>query len=191
MHSDESIALLEEIIAKNPTSPFFEKLGTWLMRKQEFQKAIPPLRRALELDPDSDGVLFLLGKCLLTIQDYASAIPVLEKLVAKVPNAVEAHSFLQLAYARADRPVDAIKECRIVLQYDPNDYGSYLILGQSLARSGDPLAGVATLEKAALMQPWDPIPHAWLADIYDEMGKKAEAEQQRAEAERLGARHSD
>jgi len=37
------------------------------------------------------------------------------------------------------------------------------------------------------MEPRDPTPHAWLADIYDQMGKKADAEQQRAEAERLGA----
>jgi choline-sulfatase len=187
MHSDESIALLEQVIAKNPTSSFYEKLGTWLMRKQEFSEAIPPLRKALEMDPDSNGARFLMGKCLLTTQDYDAAIPVLEKLVAKVPNAVEAHSFLQLAYARTNRPADAIKECQIVLRYEPDDYGSYLILGQSLARSGDPQAGVATLNKAASMEPRDPTPHAWLADIYDQMGKKAEAEQQRAEAERLGA----
>ena len=187
MHSDESIALLEQIIVKNPTSFFYEKLGTWLMREEEFPKAVPPLQRALEMDPDSNGARFLLGKCLLMIQDYDAAIPVLEKLVAKVPNSVEAHSFLELAYARTNRPADAIKECRIVLQFDPDDYGSYLILGQSLARLGDPQAGMATLKKAASMEPKDPTPHAWLADIYDQMGKKADAKQQRAEAERLGA----
>ncbi len=185
--SGESIALLEQVIAKNPTASFYEKLGTWLMRDEEFNEAIPPLRKALETDPDSTTVLFLLGKSLVTIENYAAAIPVLEKLVAKVPNAVEAHSFLQLAYARSDRPVDAIKECQIVLQYDPDDYGSYLILGRSLARSGDPQAGVAALQKAASMEPRDPTPHAWLAEIYDQMGKKVDAEQQRAEAERLGA----
>ncbi|MGB9071664.1 MAG: sulfatase-like hydrolase/transferase [Terriglobales bacterium] len=187
MHADESIALLEQVIAKNPTSSYYAKLGDWLIRKQDFQKAAPALRKALEMDPDSSGTRFLLGKSLLATQDYEAAIPVLEKLVAKVPNAVEAHSFLQLAYAQTNRPADAINECQIVLQYDPDDYGSYLILGQSLARSGDPQAGVATLKKAALMEPRDPTPHAWLADIYDQMGKKADADQQRAEAERLGA----
>jgi arylsulfatase A-like enzyme/Tfp pilus assembly protein PilF len=187
MHSDESIALLEQIIAKNPTAAFYEKLGTWLMRKEDFAKAVPPLRKALELEPESNGVRFMLAKCLLATQDYDGAIAVLEQLVAKVPNAVEAHSFLQLAYARTNRPADAIKECRIVLGFDPEDYGSYLILGQSLAKSGDPQAGVETLKKATSMQPADPTPHAWLADIYEQMGNKADAEQQRAEAERLGA----
>jgi len=122
MHSDESIALLEQIIVKNPISFFYEKLGTWLMRKEDFPKAVPPLQRALEMDPDSNGARFLLGKCLLMIQDYDAAIRVLEKLVAKVPNSVEAYSFLELAYARTNRPADAIKECRILLQFDPDDY---------------------------------------------------------------------
>ena len=187
MHSDESIALLEQIIAKNPTAAFYEKLGTWLMRKEDFAKAVPPLRKALELEPESNGVRFMLAKCLLATQDYDGAIAVLEQLVAKVPNAVEAHSFLQLAYARTNRPADAIKECRIVLGFDPEDYGSYLILGQSLAKSGDPQAGVETLKKATSMQPADPTPHAWLADIYEQMGNKGDAERERAEAERLGA----
>jgi arylsulfatase A-like enzyme/Tfp pilus assembly protein PilF len=187
MQSDDSIALLEQIIAKNPTAPFYEKLGTWLMRKEDFAKAIPPLRKALEMEPDANGARFMLAKCLLATQDYDGAIAVLEQLVAKVPNAVEAHSFLQLAYARTNRPSDAIKECRIVLQFDPEDYGSYLILGQSLAKSGDPQEGVESLKKAASMEPADPTPHAWLADIYEQMGNKADAQQQRAEAERLGA----
>ncbi len=189
-HPDESIALLEQIIAKNPTTTFYEKLGTWLIRNQEFLKAIPPLTKAVQMDPNSNGLRFLLGKALIMTQDFTGAIPVLEKLIERVPNAVEAHSFLQLAYARTNRPLDAIKECKVVLQYDPNDYGSYLILGQSFARSGNPQAGIATLEKAALMEPGDPTPHLWLAEIYDRIGNHVESEQQQAAAQRLGAARS-
>lgn len=191
MHADESITLLEQVIANNPTSSFYTKLGTWLIRKQDFQKAVPALQKALEMDPGANGARFLLGKSLLATQDYHAAIPILEQLIAKVPNAVEAHSFLELAYARTSRVADAIRECHTVLQYDPDDYGSYLILGQSLALAGDPTAGVATLKKAASMEPEDPTPHAWLADIYDQMGKKTEAEQERGEAERLAATHTN
>jgi predicted Zn-dependent protease len=139
------------------------------------------------MDPDSNGLRFLLGKSLIMAQDFNGAIPVLEKLSERVPNAVEAHSFLQLAYARTNRPLDAIKECKVVLQYDPNDYGSYLILGQSFARSGNPAEGIRNLKRAALMEPGDPTPHLWLAEIYDQMGSRVDAEQQRAEAQRLGA----
>jgi len=191
MHADESIALLEQVIAKDPTVAFYEKLGDWLMRKEDFQNAIPALRKALEMEPNRTGAQFKLTKSLMSIQDYSAAIPELEKLVAKVPNAVEAHSFLELAYARTNRVADAIKECRTVLQYDPEDSGSYLILGQSLARSGDPEAGVAALKKAASLQPEAPLAHLWLADVYDQLGQKADAAREREEAKRLAASHQE
>jgi tetratricopeptide (TPR) repeat protein len=189
MQADESIALLEQIIAKNPNAGFYTKLATWLMRKPDYEKAVPALQKALEMDPDSDGSLFMLGKCLIALQDFNAAIPVLEKLVAKVPNAVEGHSFLELAYSKTDRLPDAIKQCKIVLQFDPDDYGSYLILGQSLARTGDPQGGVAALKKAASLQPEVPVAHAWLAEIYDQLGQKADADRERSEAERLQKKH--
>ena len=191
MHADESIALLEQVIAKNPTVAFYEKLGDWLMRKEDFQNAIPALRKALEMEPNRTGAQFKLTKSLMSIQDYSAAIPELEKLVAKVPNAVEAHSFLELAYARTNRVADAIRECQTVLQYDPEDYGSYLILGQSLARSGDPEAGVAALKKAASLDPERPMAHLWLADVYDQLGQKADAAREREEARRLAASHQE
>jgi arylsulfatase A-like enzyme/Flp pilus assembly protein TadD len=189
MQADESIALLEQIIAKNPTAGFYTKLATWLMRKPDYEKAVPALQKALEMDPNADGSLFMLGKCLIALQDFKAAVPVLEKLIAKVPNAVEGHSFLELAYSKTDRLPDAIKQCKIVLQFDPDDYGSYLILGQSLARTGDPQGGVAALKKAASLQPEVPVAHAWLAEIYDQLEQKADADRERAEAERLQKKH--
>lgn len=184
-HSAESIALMEQVIAKDPTAAFYMKLGTWLMREQDFQRAAPAFRKSLELNPEENAARFMLGKCLLAMKDFQGVIPVLEALIAEVPDAVQAHSYLELAYARTNRPADAIKQCRIVLQYDPDDHGSYLILGQSLARTGDPEGGVAALKKAASMSPGDPTAHAWLADVYDGMGKPDDAARERAEADRL------
>ncbi len=186
-NAEESIALLEQIIAKNPTNTLYIKLATWLMRNQDCPKAIPILRKALELDPASSGTHFLLGKCLLTTEQYAAAIPELENLIAKVPNAVEAHSFLELAYAQTNHLAEAIRECKVVLGYDPEDLGSYMILGQSLARSGDLQAGLTALNKAVTLQPEMPVAHLWLADIYDQMGRKEDAARERATAKQLGA----
>jgi len=72
-----------------------------------------------------------------------------------------------------------------MLQYDPNDYGSYLILGQSLAQSGDPDGGMKALKKAVSLQPEVPLAHVWLANIYEQLGRKADAELERTEAKRL------
>ena len=139
------------------------------------------------MDPDSTATRFMLGKSLLATQDYAAAIPELENLISKIPNAIDAHSFLELAYAQTNRLPEAIRECKIVLAYDPEDAGSYMILGQSLARLGDSESGVAALKRATVLQPDNPMAHLWLAEVYDQIGKKSDASRERAEALRLGA----
>ncbi len=189
LHPDESIALVEQVIAKEPDlalyAKLYAKLGAWLARKEDFQEAVPVLRKAVQSDPDLPGNHLLLAKSLMATGDYDEAIPELENLVAKVPNSLEAHSFLELAYSKTNHLAEAIRECQTLLQYDPEDYGSYLILGQSQARSGDPQAGIATLKKAALLQPEVPLAHLWLAEIYDQLGQKGDADRERVEAGRL------
>jgi arylsulfatase A-like enzyme/cytochrome c-type biogenesis protein CcmH/NrfG len=184
-HSDESIALLEEVIAKEPGLWVYPLLGDWLMRKHDYQKAVPVLRKALEMQPDSEGTHFLLGKSLMGIKDYASAIPELERVVAKTPNMVTAHGYLEMAYARTNRLTDAIRECNTVLSYAPGDYESYMILGYALPRTGDVQGAVAALKKAVSLQPAVPTAHLWLADLYDQLQQSADAQREREEAKRL------
>src|SRR5262249_55156147 len=113
--------------------------------------------------------------------------PELENVVAKIPNALDAHSFLELAYSQTNHFPEAIRECKIVLGYDPQDVGSYLILGKSLGQSGDPQGGITALKQAISFDPDNPMAHLWLAEVYEQIGQKSEASQERAEAARLGA----
>ena len=186
-HSDESIALLEQVIAKEPNLWVHPLLGDWLMRKNDFQKAVPVLRRAVEMRPDSEGARFLLGKGLMGMKDYAAAIPELEIVVAKAPNMISAHSLLQMAYARLNRLEEAIRECKTVLSYAPNDYESYMMLGYALPRTGDVEGGVSALKKAATLQPRASAPHLLLGNLYERLGQSADAAREHEEAKRLGA----
>jgi predicted Zn-dependent protease len=119
------------------------------------------------------------------IKDYSAAIPELEIVVAKTPNMVTAHGFLEMAYARVNRLADAIRECNAVLSYAPNDYESYMMLGYALPRTGDIQGGIAALKKAASLQPAVPTAHLWMADLYDQLGQSADSAHERAEARRL------
>ena len=137
--------------------------------------------------PDSEVTRYQLARALMEVKDYDAAIPELEQLVAKQPSFVKAHDFLEMAYARTNRLPDAIQECKIVLGYDPNDYESYMLLGYALPLTGDPQGAVAALKKAASIQPKAPLPHVWLAGIYDQLGQGASAQRERLEAKRLEA----
>jgi arylsulfatase A-like enzyme/lipopolysaccharide biosynthesis regulator YciM len=187
MHYDEAVALLEQAIAKEPGLRLYPLLGHWLMLKQDYPKAVPVLRKALEFVPDSEVTRYQLARGLMEIKDYDAAIPELERLVAKVPSFVKAHNLLEMAYARTNRLPEAIQECETVLRYTPDDYESYMLLGYALPRTGDFQGAVAALKKAASIQPKMPLPHVWLADIYDQLGQKADAERERAQAKRLEA----
>jgi arylsulfatase A-like enzyme/tetratricopeptide (TPR) repeat protein len=186
-HSDESIALLEQVIAKEPGLSLYAKLGDWLMRKRDYQKAVPVLRKAMQNDPYSPMTHFQLAKGLMASGDFAAAVPELEFAVAKLPGFADAHIFLETAYARTNRVPETIKECQIVLGFSPDHFPSYLILGRFLEISGDFEGAVPKLKKAAALEPKAREPHLFLADAYDQLGQKAAAAQERAIAKRLAA----
>ena len=188
MRYGEAVDLLKQAIAKEPGLRLYPMLGHWLMLKKDYQEAVPVLRKALEFVPDSEVTRYQLAWGLMEIKDYDAAIPELEKLVAQTPSLVKAHRFLGMAYARTNRLPEAIQECKTVLGYEP-DYESYMLLGYALPRTGDAQGAVAALKKAASIKPKIPLPHAWLADIYDQLGQPANAERERLEAKRLQANY--
>jgi arylsulfatase A-like enzyme len=184
---DEAIALLKQIIAAEPHLWLYPMLGDWLIENNQYQEAIPVLRKALEMVPDSKEASYRLARSYMALKDYEAAIPELEKVVAAMPDFVRAHSYLEMAYARTNRLPDAIRECETVLRYIPNDYESYMMLGYALPKVGDPEGGIAALKTAASIQPKAPLPHVWLAGIYDQLGQGANAQRERLEAKRLEA----
>jgi hypothetical protein len=50
--------------------------------------------------------------------------------MARVPRWEKAHLLLQMAYAQTDRMPEAIKEFERVLAFDPERYGTNLLLGE-------------------------------------------------------------
>jgi len=165
--------------ARNPDIPvLYSKLGHCYLKLHQYDKAVPTLRQAVELAPTSSGAMLDLGAALVEVQDFAAAAPELAEAVALL----------------CMRPATAAAACqREIEQYNqtlennPDAYAANLLLGSALLLSGDAAAAVPKLEKAAALQLKMPEPHTLLADAYLQLGQKAEADQERAEAARLGA----
>ena len=184
-HYEEAVPILQKLIAQEPDMPMlYFKLGGVYMHLQQYDKASPMLRKAVALDPKFTMAELDLGKTLMRLGDVQGATTVLERLSARVPNLIDAHLLLEIVYARANRP-ETISECEKVLKIIPEQYGTYLILGQYLAKSGDPQAALPKLEKAAALRPQRVEPHLALAEVYDRLGRKEDAAQERTKADRL------
>jgi arylsulfatase A-like enzyme/Flp pilus assembly protein TadD len=188
MRFAEAVPLLEQVIALEPNLPItYLQLGTALSSLKDYEKALPILRKAVEMRPDLTVPRYQLGSALFETGDFAAAAVQFETAVARSPNWAEAHFSLATAYARADRLPDAISEYTKVIDLRPKHYGAHLLLGRALALSGNPAAAVPNLVTAAELEPTSPEPHRFLADAYVQLGQQADADRERAAAQRLRA----
>jgi choline-sulfatase len=184
----EAVPLLEQVIALEPNLPItYLQLGTALSSLKNYEKAVPILRKAVEMRPDLTVPRYQLGSALFETGDFAAAAVQFETAVVRSPNWAEAHLSLATAYARTGRLTDAIPEYVKVIELRPNHYSAHLLLGRALALTGNPTAAVPNLVKAMELQPTSPEPHSFLADAYIQLGQQADAERERAAAQRMRA----
>jgi choline-sulfatase len=181
---------LQQALAKDANNTVVNRtMGTMLMDQQDYQRAMPYLRRATELSPDSSIDHYNLGMAYFSGGDIENAKTQLEAAIAKstmenLQSAGNLHYTLAAAYSRLGRGDDAKRELRKAIALQPEDYESNLILGKLLAES-DAEAAIPYLLTAAKAQPTAPDPHNLLFQVYTAMGQAEKAAHEQQQAERL------
>jgi arylsulfatase A-like enzyme/Flp pilus assembly protein TadD len=186
----EAIPLLQQLIVKEPGMPLpYGQLGRSYVSVGEYAKAVPVLRKFVELDPDSDPANshFELGVALLNSGDAAAAVPEFEIVVKKAPRWDQPHLQLATGYAQTRRLREAVTECEAVLETNPNHYGALLLEGIFLVLAKQPEAALPRLERAAALQPKAPEPRGYLGDAFAQLGRGTEAAREWAAAKQLKA----
>jgi arylsulfatase A-like enzyme/Tfp pilus assembly protein PilF len=178
----DAIPVLQDLIVKNPDqSMLYFKLGGCYLELKQFEKAIPALRKAAELDPTFVTAQLNLGRALMATENYKASAAVFESLSNKYPKLMEAKLLLEISYQKWGRFPEAIQECKKVLHQQPEQYDTYLVLGQSLAATGELDQAESTFEKAIALRPRDPQPHLQLSYVYDRLGRSLDAARERQE----------
>lgn len=72
------------------------------------------------------------------------------------------------------------------LSITPDHYRANLLRGRILALQGNPLGGLNNLERATQIQPDSKEAHLFLAEAYAQLGRIADAQNERAVAQKLG-----
>jgi len=185
---EKAIKELREGIAEDPNiSIMYFFLAGCYLEKEDYENAIPLLRQAVKLDPAFTAASMNLGKASMETGDYEGAISTFERVAISEPFMIDPHFYLLVAYDKTNRVPEEIRECRWILQHEPDSYGANLNLGRYLTKSGDLEGAIPSLQKAARLRPAAPQPHMYLAEVYTQLGREAEAEHERTEASRRGA----
>jgi hypothetical protein len=72
----EAVPLQQQLVVKEPDMPnVYGELGESYLDLKEFQKALPVLRKAKELDPESPTTRLRLAKALMGVGYFSAAVP--------------------------------------------------------------------------------------------------------------------
>jgi arylsulfatase A-like enzyme/Flp pilus assembly protein TadD len=185
---DRAVPILRKIVASDPQIFAAQmKLGSALFDMGQLRASIDPLRKATEIQPDSGQAHYALGRSLMAAGDFAAAAGHLEITATRMPKWPLAHFLLGSAFASQRLPDKAIPALRTATTLDANHYGAHLLLGRILAVEGQAAQGLPYLERAVLLRPDSREAHRFLADVYEQLGRKDEAARIRAKAQSLPA----
>lgn len=108
---EKAVPALQQAVAADSNMYLAQyALGAARVRQKQYAEAIPLLRKAIELMPDSAWAHFQMGVSLLATADFKTAATHLEIAVARLPKFADARVALANAYERAGRKDDARRE---------------------------------------------------------------------------------
>jgi choline-sulfatase len=183
---EAAIPKLQKVIQEEPnTHAAYLELGRVWIHEKQYDKALPVLQKAVDLTPDSPMALYELGLALVKTGQWEAAVSPFEGAVAHAPNSAEMHFYLGAVFARLKQLPEAAREFDAALQLDPSHYQANLIYGHMLVLEHEPEAALPKLQKAAKLKPDLGEPHKYLAEAYFQLGQQANADRERALADRL------
>jgi tetratricopeptide (TPR) repeat protein len=168
-------------------------LGLLYGRHGFFAEALEPLEQAARLDPDSSEIQHDLGLTYFRLRRYKEARAPLEKAVAIRPDFFGSCALLGATLYSLGEHELSYTALRHAHQLNPQDedtasllFSDAVVLAQSEFKDKEYEKCLAHLQVAAELRSADPQVHWRLADVYGLLGRRAEADRERADAERLG-----
>jgi tetratricopeptide (TPR) repeat protein len=145
---DAAISRAKSVLQRRPNSALAnEVLGTAYFLKGEQQKAIPPLNKAIALQPDHSGPITKLGIINMELDRLDEAEELLLQAIKVNPDDRFAHQRLGMLYEYQKKDQQAIRHFHLGLTGTPDTYlGIAVNLGRLLNRAGNYAATVSILK---------------------------------------------
>jgi len=120
---DQAVVEAREVLRRDPLSKReATELGRALFFNGQFREAATQLSLTIERDSTQYRAHISLGEVYEQLEKRDSAVLEMQAAVRHAPASSRAHAFLAYAYARAGRPVDALRELRLLEDKNKNSY---------------------------------------------------------------------
>lgn len=182
---EDALETWEQVLALEPNDPTAPReAGIRRYRRADYERAIPLLRRASDLEPERIELLALLGLSSFRAQDLPGARNALSDFLRKGGDSPMARKCLAEALAGTGDLIRATDVARDGIEKFPDDVPLWHTFGRLLAERGQLEAAVAALERASIES--TPELHATFGHVLLRLGRHADAVTQLREAGRLG-----
>jgi tetratricopeptide (TPR) repeat protein len=101
-------------------SPFLY-LARFLILLQRYEQSLPPLKRAVVINPKSSEAHKLLGQALNQLRRYEEALPLLQEAVKLGPQDKNSHYLLMNVYKKLGKSDEAQREMQLFLELEEKE----------------------------------------------------------------------
>jgi tetratricopeptide (TPR) repeat protein len=163
-----------------------------MLFRQEFTPiAEEYAQKAVAADPKLPLAHQLLGEIEMFTSKIPEAIKAFEQELAINPANPTTYYKLADAYSRVQKYEEAERMLQRSIWLDATATGPYVLLGKVLQKKGEPVLALGYLQRAAAMDPNNPMTHQLLGQAYRDVGKTEDAERELKTAEQLRNKQTD
>jgi tetratricopeptide (TPR) repeat protein len=159
----------------------YTELGNWFGDHNQYDCAVDAFRSALQFEPGSAELYYLVGLSLYSSGNAQDAVTALEKSVFLLPEVLKPRLILASAFEQLQRRDEAMIEWQAALRIDHRSKEAIDGMSKALMATGDYPSAIGLLRSA----PHDESLTLDLAEAYGRSGDLADAEKTLTQALRL------
>jgi len=186
---DRAQQLLSQAVRREPESLVAHfQLGVVYRVTGALDRAEQEFQRVLELRPGYDLALRRLAEVYMAAKRYEAAEAAFKKLLAQSPNDYQVYFNLGGLYVTQDRWEEALAAFRKAQSLDSKAIMMPIVISRILLKKGDLAGALEAVQQALKLDPNQASAHETAWEIYQKMGRSADAEREAQILQRMRAR---
>jgi choline-sulfatase len=184
--SADTRAALRKVLELDPKSPTaLEQIGELELNAGDYAAARDHFKQAREIRPDDATAAFYEGQAREKVGDFSGARQALEASLKLSPAQLEACLLLGEVYLKLEDPKAAEDQFEAATLIDSRNFEAHIGIAEADIREGNPQAAVVELRSLSQLHPKRAKVFDLLAQAYEALGQKKEAQKAEVQAKLL------